>query len=218
MNDTPEMPSKPPAGKRGEAAAEKAEAAAIRRRWITLGEFVAIAGLIISALALWNSWAERRDARAVRADEQTAAHEAAAAERRHIGLVAADDGGDVLSFKGVDCALQTSDIAFPSALHVPPQNTLLQHRIETAWFARPLLKLTDGGADHRRGRLPVLITSRCDGAGEPRIESAIYDLVWEIEPRLFGRVVKLRGMILREAANGGGAKRLDALWVPPGKH
>ena len=30
--------------------------ARIRRRWINLGEFVAVAGLLISALALWNSW------------------------------------------------------------------------------------------------------------------------------------------------------------------
>ena len=27
-----------------------------RRRWINIGEIVAVAGLIISALALWNSW------------------------------------------------------------------------------------------------------------------------------------------------------------------
>ena len=30
--------------------------AQIRRRWINLGEFVAVAGLLISALALWNNW------------------------------------------------------------------------------------------------------------------------------------------------------------------
>ncbi|MEO6580623.1 MAG: hypothetical protein ABIN83_05680 [Sphingomicrobium sp.] len=29
-----------------------------RRRWINLGEFVAVVGLIISALALWNSWSK----------------------------------------------------------------------------------------------------------------------------------------------------------------
>ena len=32
------------------------EARAMRRRWINLGEFVAVAGLVISGLALWNSW------------------------------------------------------------------------------------------------------------------------------------------------------------------
>jgi hypothetical protein len=34
----------------------KASDAQIRRRWINLGEFVAVAGLVISGLALWNSW------------------------------------------------------------------------------------------------------------------------------------------------------------------
>ncbi len=32
------------------------ERAETRRRWINIGEIVAVAGLIISALALWNSW------------------------------------------------------------------------------------------------------------------------------------------------------------------
>jgi hypothetical protein len=27
-----------------------------RRRWINIGEMVAVAGLIVSGLALWNSW------------------------------------------------------------------------------------------------------------------------------------------------------------------
>jgi hypothetical protein len=35
----------------------KSSDAQIRRRWINLGEFVAVAGLVISGLALWNSWA-----------------------------------------------------------------------------------------------------------------------------------------------------------------
>ena len=34
--------------------------AQIRRRWINLGEFVAVAGLVISALALWNSWSDEK--------------------------------------------------------------------------------------------------------------------------------------------------------------
>ncbi len=35
------------------------DAQKIRRRWINLGEFVAVAGLFISGLALWNSWGGR---------------------------------------------------------------------------------------------------------------------------------------------------------------
>ena len=46
--------------------------AQIRRRWINLGEFVAVAGLLISALALWNSWRGGRDEAETRIVEQEA--------------------------------------------------------------------------------------------------------------------------------------------------
>ena len=38
---------------------ERAEAARVRRRWINLGELVAVLALVISALTLWNSYRER---------------------------------------------------------------------------------------------------------------------------------------------------------------
>ena len=38
---------------------QAAEAAAIRRRWITLGEVLAVAAVLISALTFWNSYQER---------------------------------------------------------------------------------------------------------------------------------------------------------------
>ena len=37
----------------------KAEAAAARRRWLTLAEIVAIAGVVIAGLTLWNNWQGR---------------------------------------------------------------------------------------------------------------------------------------------------------------
>ncbi len=35
---------------------QAAEAAAIRRRWINLGEVLAVIAVLISALTLWNSY------------------------------------------------------------------------------------------------------------------------------------------------------------------
>ena len=32
-----------------------------RRRWINIGEIIAVAGLFISGLALWNSWGRGDD-------------------------------------------------------------------------------------------------------------------------------------------------------------
>ena len=49
---------------------ERKEAAAIRRRWITLGEVLAVIGVLISGLALWNSWSERSAAEKARAAEK----------------------------------------------------------------------------------------------------------------------------------------------------
>src|SRR4051812_2841650 len=53
---SPPEPTMTPA----QQAIERAEAAATRRRWISLAELVGVAGLIIAAISLWMSWADRR--------------------------------------------------------------------------------------------------------------------------------------------------------------
>lgn len=202
----------PPPESTPETPAEKAEARAIRKRWVTLGELLAVAGVIIAALTLWNSFYERRDAEQVRQDERRAAQESAAAESRRIGLVATDKGGSSLAFKGVECALQSTDITFPAALGVGPQFTVTVHEIQSDWFAKPLRKLTDG-TKQRDGRIPVLIESRCIGASGARLERAIYDIVYRMEPRILqSRAVRVRGLIFREQAGTNAKARLDALW------
>ncbi len=207
MNDDPVVPPAPEV---------TAETVAIRRRWLSLGEAVAVAGVIIGGLTFWNSFEERRDAREIRAEERAAAREAALAASRRTGLIATEADGSTIAFKGVDCALQSADIRFPKALGVAAQSTVTVHEIEAAWIARPLLQLTDGGEDRRQGRLPVLIDSLCTGSEGNRQESAIYDIAWRIEPGLFGRSLKLRGMVMRQRVTGsGGQETLDALWIKP---
>ncbi|OYW22692.1 MULTISPECIES: hypothetical protein [unclassified Sphingomonas] len=193
-----------------------AETVAIRRRWLSLGEAVAVAGVIIGGLTFWNSFEERRDAREIRAEERAAAREAALAAARRTGLIATEADGSKIAFKGVDCALQSTDIRFPKPLGVSAQSTVTVHEFEAAWIARPLLKLTDGGDDRRQGRLPVLIDSLCTGPEGNRQESAIYDIAWRIEPALLGRSLKLRGMVMRQRITGSsGQATLDALWTKP---
>lgn len=207
MNDDPVAPAAPEV---------TAETVAIRRRWLSLGEAVAVAGVIIGGLTFWNSFEERRDAREIRAEERAAAKEAALAAARRTGLIATEADGDTIAFKGVDCALQSADIRFPKALGVAAQSTVTVHEIEAGWIARPLLKMTDGGPDRRQGRLPVLIDSLCTGPEGNRQESAIYDIAWRIEPGLLGRSLKLRGMVMRQRVTGsGGQATLDALWTKP---
>jgi hypothetical protein len=65
-----------------------------RRRWITIGEIIAVAGLIISGLALWNSWKSGPDG-------PTAVVE----QRRPVPLVLRgkiEDGGRVLRIAPVE--------------------------------------------------------------------------------------------------------------------
>lgn len=189
--------------------AEKAEARAIRRRWISIGEAVAVAGVIIAGLTFWSGWQDRRDAAAdkaaVRAEE--------AAQRQRVPLTtAAVDARGVELRAPADCPLASTDIRFPSALGVGEQTTVATHRIEAAWLEKPMLKLTDGGADRRDGRIPVLITATCTADVGDRSETAIYDLLWRTEPGglVGGRSFALRGLVRRQS--GGDQRRLDALW------
>lgn len=199
-------------------AVAKAEAAATRRRWINLGEFVAVAGLLIGGASLWLSWQDRRDAatdREVAKLEAKAEHDAA--RHRVILVTTGADGGDVDFKAQAGCALQATDISFPAVLGVGTKHTVTVHRIDRAWVAAPLLKATDGGPDRRDGKLPVLIGAQCIDENGARDETAIYDLLWSTEPGGWfgGRKLRLRGLVFREEVNGNGQARLDALWRKP---
>jgi hypothetical protein len=192
-----------------DSGTEQAERRAIRRRWINIGELVAVAGLIIAALSLYLGWSGRREDEAARRADQAQQQ----VKQRHIGLVATRAGGDVLTFKGVACTPQSTDISFPSALAVAPQNMTFNPRIEADWFAKPLATAAEA-AKSSEGRLPILIESRCPADDGDRIERAIYDVPYRIDSRfLRGHAIHLQGLVLREyvsAANG--QKRLDAAW------
>lgn len=79
--------------------AQAAEAAAIRRRWITLGEVLAVAAVAISGLTFWNSYQER-----TRAEAERAAEKAEAASKAATLVLRAEraDGGERLRLASVD--------------------------------------------------------------------------------------------------------------------
>lgn len=207
----PAPPTPPPAP----TPAERAEAAATRRRWINLGEFVAVAGLLIALAGLLLNWLDRRDAQQQRVDDQRSAKSVEDAAQRRVGLVATGKGGSTLGIRASACTLQATDISFPRALGADAQSVMGEGAIRADWIAGPMLKLTDGGADRRTGRLPVLIASRCEGVDGPRAETAIYDLAWRIEPHLFGRGLTVQGLVFRENVSGDGQRRLDGMWTKP---
>ena len=182
---------------------------ATRRRWITLAELVAVAGLLIGALTLYLNWADRRDAAAAKAGEQASA---ARDKARFVlrGEVAAGNRS-IMLVRDEDHALRDVRVDFPTAFGIGAQDAV-GHSIETEWFAEPLRRLTDGGADARSGRLPVLVTYTYLVDDAPLTRRAIYDIIWNTSGRfLRGRAVAVTDFRLREP--GGSVTRLDALWA-----
>ena len=102
-----------------ETPEEKREAAAIRRRWITLGEVLAVVAVLISAATLWNSYAERKS---TEAERSAAAQKEARTETALVLRARVVDDGRRLSLEAVDGdqVIQSQSIAFPSKLGVPP--------------------------------------------------------------------------------------------------
>ncbi len=188
---------------------ESRDQAQTRRRWITLAEVVAVAGVVIAALTLYSNWQERRDAAADKAIEQQSATRD---KTRFVlrGTVAKDKRSIVLAREEAH-PLGDIRVTFPTALGIAPQDSVTQ-TIEADWFDAALRKATDGGADDLTGRLPVLVRYTYFTDDQPTTRQAIYDLVWQTHGRRFqGRAVELVDMRLRET--GGDRKRIDALWA-----
>jgi hypothetical protein len=193
-----------------------AEAAAIRRRWITLGEMLAVIAVVISGLTLWSNWSERRDSEAVKSAEARKASTQAAT----LALVAAGAGERELALKPASAAqsVQSQKIAFPTALGAPPAETTGEPRIEAAWFERALKEAREAAhlPDNSRGdeRLPVAITTRFLVDGRPHEDVALYDIGYTISGRLIsGHSVTLRGLSLVDRVPEDSAQaKLDARW------
>lgn len=211
----------------GEQAAEQAksdmraeeravEAAAIRRRWITMGEVLAVIAVTISALTLWNSWSERSESKAAKSAEarQTSAKAAT------LVLVAGDSGKRELALRPASAgqSVQSQKILLPSALKVAPVETTGEPRIEAKWFENALIKTREAAhlPDDSRGdeRLPVVIITRFLADGVPHEDVALYDVGYTVTGRLLsGHNVTLRGLsfVARATPENAGA-RLDARW------
>lgn len=210
----PEPPSPTPAESRAEARA--AESAAIRRRWITLGEVLAVIAVIISALTLWNSWSERSDTRA----EQSADARRASARAATLVLVTADSGKHSLALKPASSeqSVQSQKLIFPTALGVAPAETTGEPRIEASWFEHALEKAREAAKlpDDSRGdeRLPVVIVTRFLVDGDPHEDVALYDIGYTISGRLLGgHSVSLRGLSLVTRVKESAAQaKADARW------
>lgn len=189
--------------------AESAEQARTRRRWISLAEFVAVAGLLIGAATLYLNWSDRREDKAAQA--QAAASEGKAKQVATLtGTPQA--GGDTLALADAAHTLTEATIRFPSALGVTAQDAMPGPAIQARWFAPALLAATDKGPDEQSGRLPVLITVGWWDGDTKRTSTARYDLLWRTHGRVLkGRKVELTGIALVDRTSSSSA--LDAAWA-----
>jgi hypothetical protein len=191
---------------------ERREAAAIRRRWITLGEILAVIGVLISGLALWNSWSERSAA-----EKERAAEKAQQANVSRTLLLKPSGGGKRLALAAhdPDQAIQSQTLIFPTAFALGAFETT-EPRIEAEWVKRALKK-ADAKDEKARGdaRMPVAITTRFVTDGRAFTDTALYDVGYKASGGgLFeGSEVELKGLSLIERTTPAKAQeRLDALW------
>ena len=207
MTDTPDTPTEQRA----------AEAAAIRRRWITLGEMLALLAVSISGLTLYLNWSDKQDERA----EKAIASRQASVRAAKLILNARADGDDrlLLTPAAADQIVQSQTFLFPTALNIAAVSTTGEARSEARWFdnalkrARDKAKLPDNSVGDEK--LPVFITTRFVVNGEAREDRAIYDIGYGISGRwLSGHDVTLRGLSLVTREMGQSpATRVDARWA-----
>jgi hypothetical protein len=215
MSDTPETPETPKPETLKEARA--AEAAAIRRRWITLGEMLAVLAVGISALTLYLNWADKKDERADKAAQSRKASSRAAILVLNADMV--KDDRIALKTTDPDQVVQSQTILFPRALGIAPVDTTGDPRIEADWFesalkkARAKAKLPDDSVGDER--LPVAITTRFVVGGDAHENVALYDIGYGIKGGwIAGHSVSLRGLSRVDTLKSAAAQaRIDARWA-----
>ena len=199
-------------------AVEAAEAAAIRRRWINLGEVVAVLAVVISAATLWLNWSEHSGSQAEKAAEGARATIRAATLTLTAETASKGTRLDLKPATG-EQVIEDQTIHFPSSLGIDPVQTTGEPRIEARWFDSALKQARDkaGLPGDTRGdeRLPVLIETRFLADGEEHRDVAIYDVGYAIKGGGFlgGHEVTLRGLSLVLRAKGGSPAVLDARWT-----
>jgi hypothetical protein len=193
----------------GSAGDEAADRAKSRRRLLTLAEFVAVAGLLVAALTLYLNWSQRRSD----ADDRAAAASAQRNERARLDLTATvESDGRRLALRDPNHDLQDVAIEFPTKSGISRQAPVGDPVIEAEPIAGPILALTDGQADTKEGRLPVLITARYWDGDTARTVTGLYDVIWSTHGRLLrGRTLRLEGLRLKDRA--GTKAKLDAAWA-----
>lgn len=203
-----------------ETPVQAAEAAAIRRRWITLGEIVAVLAVVISGLTFWNSYQERQTAEADRAAQKQEAR----TKKQLLVLRATPerDGKRLrLAAASEEQLIQKQVLRFPTELGAAPIETVSDPRVEARWIEAAARKAAEAKVRLGSGdrRLPVAITTSFVSGGETESATALYDVAYKSESSLLGGTdVELKGLSLMARTEEKNAqRRLDGAWAARGK-
>lgn len=200
-----------------ETPQEKQEAARVRRRWLNLGELLAVAAVVISALTFWNSYRERTNSEA---NAQAAAEKStrSAAILTFKASPSSDGRTLALTPRSDTQVVQSQTISFPTALNLDPVSTTGDARIERGWFDSALAKARKAaGAKYDEAgdaRVPVMIVTNFLVDGEPKVDRALFEIGYEAQHAfLSGTTIRLKGLSRVEAAKdeASGKKALDVL-------
>lgn len=189
-----------------------------RLRWITLGEAVAVAAVMISGLGLWMNYQDRQDSRA-----EKQAETARSTTHAPFYLKAqANSAGSMLTLTpvGADDVIQGQTIRFPPSFGLSAVTTTSDSRIEADWFANALKadRKTRQLPDETHGdeRVPVMIETDYLAGGDALKARSYYDVGYALEGHfLGGSTVRLRGLsLIGQAArqDGPADQRLAAMW------
>ncbi|HET7574938.1 MAG TPA: hypothetical protein VFK19_00040 [Sphingomicrobium sp.] len=158
-----------------------------RRRWVNLGEIIAIAALIVSALGVWIAWRSSSEDRPTRIVEQ----------RQPIPLMLRakrEDDGSTLQISPVESshALESLKITLPGAspIEVGSDGELDASDVESA------LKGRDEEPKGRTVSVPIRIDARYVEMGKERRTSGTYILryMWKGGGLFGGRSLHLVGL------------------------
>jgi len=158
-----------------------------RRRWISLGETIAIAALIVSAAGVWISWKTSDTDKTTQIVEQHSPIPLSLRGKR-------EDDGERLEITPVESshALQSLTITFPGAsvVQVGSDGELEARDVQSA------LKGRDDEAKDRALSVPVRINARYVEAGKDRQATGSYTIryMWKGGGLFGGRSLHLVGL------------------------
>lgn len=179
-------------------------------RWLTIGEFVGVAALVIAALGYWDT----RHEHVAEARREQAEQAAQALKQTFLLTGSVNDAGDQARLTSVnsDQVIQTQTVWFPKDVRGSSVETTGNPRLEAHWIDEGLRNAA-GAA--KQGRVPVGVQTVYVEDGQTKTDRSLYELGYSLHPRfLRGDRVQFEGLSLaRRGVTGDLQAAADAVWA-----